>query len=396
MKTNAVVESLPLRNTPASSVSVPSVSLFFVVFFPVSHTPQLPAFLNPNISAPTHPNGAEVWSGYGLKSGIAMEGMYNATVSGAPATVGFVGPNGPSPGGNGDGNGFVPSGFAPYGSFEPHGGGKFEQVDGGVGPHGYGSGGDGQQWENWTFSGDSLKGLTPTGGAYGYPSHHGLPPQPPSHQQHNMQQAYPSSSSPPRNPQHVQASFGGRPVHRPAQNGKSTAASQQTMTVSIPTNNIALAAAKSTPTMPTSALLPSASSGWQGSANAYRQGQIPPHEYNNTTNGGVNAFASSSSLSNAVPASAILAQSNNLNGMVQPDTLAVTNQTPANGNASMPGLYSQTGFDMIGVLARVAARRDPKTVLGPVDCSCSFLVVVSLAGERSVTRVLSHGVVPVT
>jgi hypothetical protein len=206
-------------------------------------------------------------------------------------------------------------------------------------------------------------------------------------------QAYPSASSPPppRNPQHIQASFGGRPVHHPAQNGKSTAASQQTVTVSIPTNNIALAAAKSTPTMPTSALLPSASSGWQGSANAYRQGQIPQHEYNNTTNGGVNAFASSSSLSNAVPASAILAQSNNLNGMVQPDTLAVTNQTPANGNASMPGLYSQTGFDMIGVLARVAARRDPKTVLGPVDCSCSFLVVVSWGGDDPVTRVPPHG-----
>ncbi|WWC70144.1 uncharacterized protein I206_104091 [Kwoniella pini CBS 10737] len=40
-----------------------------------------------------------------------------------------------------------------------------------------------------------------------------------------------------------------------------------------------------------------------------------------------------------------------------------------------PGLYSTTGFDMVGVLARVAARRDPSTVLGPVDLSCSFLVV---------------------
>jgi len=42
-----------------------------------------------------------------------------------------------------------------------------------------------------------------------------------------------------------------------------------------------------------------------------------------------------------------------------------------------PGLYSTTGFDMVGVLSRVAARKDPKTVLGPVDLSCSFLVVVS-------------------
>lgn len=45
--------------------------------------------------------------------------------------------------------------------------------------------------------------------------------------------------------------------------------------------------------------------------------------------------------------------------------------------ADGPGLYSTTGFDMVGVLSRVAARKDPKTVLGPVDLSCSFAVVVS-------------------
>lgn len=117
--------------------------------------------------------------------------------------------------------------------------------------------------------------------------------------------------------------------------------------------------------MPTSALLPSSASGWPSA-----QAPQPDRTFGNT-----NAFASSSALGTTAPAAAILAQSNNLNGMVQPDTLAVTNQTPANGNGSMPGLYSQTGFDMVGVLARVAARRDPKTVLGPVDFSCSFLVV---------------------
>jgi hypothetical protein len=42
-----------------------------------------------------------------------------------------------------------------------------------------------------------------------------------------------------------------------------------------------------------------------------------------------------------------------------------------------PGLYSTTGFDMVGVLARVGNRKDPKTVLGPIDLSCSFVVVVS-------------------
>jgi PAS domain S-box-containing protein len=38
-------------------------------------------------------------------------------------------------------------------------------------------------------------------------------------------------------------------------------------------------------------------------------------------------------------------------------------------------MYSSTGFDMLGVLARVATRPNPKIVLGPVDMTCSFLVV---------------------
>lgn len=42
----------------------------------------------------------------------------------------------------------------------------------------------------------------------------------------------------------------------------------------------------------------------------------------------------------------------------------------------MPGLYSSTGFDVLGVLSRVVTRQNPRTVLGPVDFSCSFLVVV--------------------
>ncbi|CAG8590291.1 11912_t:CDS:10 [Acaulospora morrowiae] len=39
------------------------------------------------------------------------------------------------------------------------------------------------------------------------------------------------------------------------------------------------------------------------------------------------------------------------------------------------GLYSSTGFDIIGVLARVDARRKRQITIGPVDMSCSFLVV---------------------
>lgn len=41
----------------------------------------------------------------------------------------------------------------------------------------------------------------------------------------------------------------------------------------------------------------------------------------------------------------------------------------------LPGLYSTSGFDMLGVLARVVARPCPQINIGPVDTSCSFLVV---------------------
>jgi PAS domain-containing protein len=39
------------------------------------------------------------------------------------------------------------------------------------------------------------------------------------------------------------------------------------------------------------------------------------------------------------------------------------------------GLYSSSGFDMLGVLARVAARPNPQLQIGAVDTSCAFLVV---------------------
>ncbi|TFY73478.1 hypothetical protein EWM64_g10534, partial [Hericium alpestre] len=38
-------------------------------------------------------------------------------------------------------------------------------------------------------------------------------------------------------------------------------------------------------------------------------------------------------------------------------------------------VYSSSGFDLLSILARVAHRQNPKIVLGPVDMSCSFVVV---------------------
>ena len=38
-------------------------------------------------------------------------------------------------------------------------------------------------------------------------------------------------------------------------------------------------------------------------------------------------------------------------------------------------VYSASGFDLLSILARVATRPNPKVVLGPVDLTCSFVVV---------------------
>ncbi|KAM0787144.1 hypothetical protein ACM66B_006395 [Microbotryomycetes sp. NB124-2] len=49
---------------------------------------------------------------------------------------------------------------------------------------------------------------------------------------------------------------------------------------------------------------------------------------------------------------------------------------PSNGSSNnFAGLYSSSGFDMLGVLARVAARPNPQLQIGAVDTSCAFLVV---------------------
>ncbi|KAI7862383.1 white collar one A [Spinellus fusiger] len=43
-------------------------------------------------------------------------------------------------------------------------------------------------------------------------------------------------------------------------------------------------------------------------------------------------------------------------------------------SAPLAGVYSDSGFDMISVLSRLANRPNPEINLGPIDLSCSFLV----------------------
>jgi len=40
-----------------------------------------------------------------------------------------------------------------------------------------------------------------------------------------------------------------------------------------------------------------------------------------------------------------------------------------------PAVYSASGFDLLSILSRVATRPNPRVVLGPVDLTCSFVVV---------------------
>ncbi|EPS42497.1 hypothetical protein H072_3534 [Dactylellina haptotyla CBS 200.50] len=72
--------------------------------------------------------------------------------------------------------------------------------------------------------------------------------------------------------------------------------------------------------------------------------------------------------------------------IVQPDDVQhvmsnlSTSQTPRQAapfntmNIKMENIYSSSGFDMVGVLMRVATRPNPKINIGAVDMSCAFVV----------------------
>lgn len=58
-----------------------------------------------------------------------------------------------------------------------------------------------------------------------------------------------------------------------------------------------------------------------------------------------------------------------------PTALGLPPYPPPGTSTNFAGLYSASGFDMVSVLARVASRPNPSLQIGPVDTSCSFLVV---------------------
>lgn len=67
-----------------------------------------------------------------------------------------------------------------------------------------------------------------------------------------------------------------------------------------------------------------------------------------------------------------------LSNFIQPQPASLYPHAPPVLPASSPfGLpvYSASGFDLLSILARVASRPHPRVVLGPVDMTCSFVVV---------------------
>ncbi|GAA5935807.1 uncharacterized protein JCM15063_001810 [Sporobolomyces koalae] len=58
-----------------------------------------------------------------------------------------------------------------------------------------------------------------------------------------------------------------------------------------------------------------------------------------------------------------------------PTALGLPAPPPEGQSNNFAGLYSTSGFDLLGVLARVAARPNPQIQIGPVDSSCAFAVV---------------------
>ncbi|KAJ9098958.1 hypothetical protein QFC19_006182 [Naganishia cerealis] len=347
---------------------------------------QLPAFLNPTSTAPTHPNGAEVWSGYGLHS-AAMESFSNAPrqqfggtdMGEASGNTGFgmgsklFGTQADHATGNNFGTTMNGMGQVPKWQ-QPMMQAMSNQQQGQTGlrssPAAQGASvdvgmahtdsGGLSQWDNWSFNADPMKPFH-SPGAFQYSTDQQTGGQ-------NVGQTPTYKLQPSVTSGNNSNSGLGR-----ATGSDDAAAMTARMQVSTGADL----------TMPTSALLSSSypgSASFASSSNMNIPSSVMPQGAAGNANvldgaaGGIphtadSAFASSSTSASAVAAHALA--NGALDGLVQPGTFAT--QTP--GGVNMPGLYSATGFDMVSVLSRVAARRDPKSVLGPVDCSCSFTVV---------------------
>jgi len=303
---------------------------------------QVPPFLSNQMGgAPSFPAGGEAWSGF---SGANFFG--DGSAMGGPLTPGSLFSQSFGFGGNNDHNN-------QYGNDASRG--PLDGLSGFM---------NGENWDSW--SGDVKKdnntGLTPF---YVNPN-----PSPSilssrHQQQQQQQQSSTGSMDPPR-----QASGS----YQAKSNGNTTIPQSPRTTRPIPSprpSNVAKlnlsSSNQSDATVPPSAIFSNQSVSTFGQSNSNN-----PAVYHSSLSE-PNASGQASTINIASSSTQPYAPPANTQALLQGPQLPSGMSAPT--LADGPGLYSTTGFDMVGVLSRVAARRDPKTVLGPVDLSCSFLVV---------------------
>lgn len=94
--------------------------------------------------------------------------------------------------------------------------------------------------------------------------------------------------------------------------------------------------------------------------------------------------SSSSTSSKAGQDTAVVGVNSGQNAPFQPYHIthgATAYQQVIRRTQSQPLLFSSSGFDIIGVLTRVATRSNPTVFIGPVDFSCAFIVADAQAPD---------------
>ncbi|KAJ3411755.1 blue light receptor [Chytridiales sp. JEL 0842] len=59
---------------------------------------------------------------------------------------------------------------------------------------------------------------------------------------------------------------------------------------------------------------------------------------------------------------------------LEPPSYSFANESAPATNVGLSGIYSQSGFDLLGILSRIVNRPNPAIAIGNVDFSCSFTV----------------------
>ena len=287
---------------------------------------QVPQFLSNNIGgAPTFPPGGEAWSGFSSANLFDTGGAHQLTPGALfGQNYGANPPDGYNDGGKGGRN-------------------VLEGLSGFMGD---------ASCENWGETKDSLNNYGTTFYVNPNPSPNVLAPK--NDQQH--QDAMRRQNVPP-----AITIKNGSISEQSSSNGART-------NMGLSTGGL-VSPHPTTGTMPTSAILPQQDT---LHSNLYDMPSISTatarNNINNNSSMPPTNIASSSSQPYAPPPNAQAL----LQGPSLPPNMLGTSLTDG------PGLYSTTGFDMVGILAKIANRKDPKTQLGPVDFSCSFVVVVSV------------------